>query len=468
MNDLSAFERRLAAGLDGLVGPRRNVDASRISRTAVNRASVDRSLLSLFSAAMGRGVRVGDGRVGDLGTTSGTRALVVFVVIALITALALGALAVGSGLVRMPSVVPLAPTSPPASTVSLPSATPAPVLGGGLVLATMPHPGDRPCNTTAAPFDVVTVDPGTGATTLLGTSASTCDVRPFDARWAADRTKIVLLERYGRGQLDLPTVTEAGREFPVVCCGLPTGVWEGGGPDNEQDWKVSPRGDQIAAIHTAAPDGLGDAIVVAEIDGQNARRVPLPKGVDPCCGFAWSPDESLIAVATSAGTLLIVPVDGSPIRVLVDGGAGAAPSQPAWAPDGTTIAVVVSRCPAAKAPPFCTTLATVDVATGAVESLLTGKDVRAADDEVWSPSWSPDGRRIGLLVSDPSFSGFETFAVDPEGANLAKVSDGRLLAWSPDGQWLLVGGGSDGEDVWIAPIAGGQERNLGRFQSADW
>jgi hypothetical protein len=130
MNDLSMFERRLAAGLEAVAGPRRDVDAIAIARTAASRAAVRNSIPSRFSALIGQGVRARGRRSGDLGVGRTAHPLAVFVVISLMTALAIGAIAVGSGLVRMPSVMPPAP-SPDRSSAVAPSPSPSPEASRG-------------------------------------------------------------------------------------------------------------------------------------------------------------------------------------------------------------------------------------------------------------------------------------------------------------------------------------------------
>src|SRR6478672_6325516 len=128
MHELSAFESRLAAGLEDVAGPRRGVDAIAIARVAASRAPARQSVWSRFSPMIGDGTSVRGRRLGGLGF--GRRPLVVVVVIALITALAFGAIAVGSGMVRLTSVLPsqaLPSVLPPSQ--ALPIATPVPTSG---------------------------------------------------------------------------------------------------------------------------------------------------------------------------------------------------------------------------------------------------------------------------------------------------------------------------------------------------
>ncbi|HZM74005.1 MAG TPA: kelch repeat-containing protein [Candidatus Polarisedimenticolia bacterium] len=108
MHELSTFERRLAVGLDAVAGPSRTVDAMAITRVAASRAPVGGSILSRFSAAIVR--------------SRNARPLTVLVVIALAAALTLGALAIGSQLVRLLSVEPQPSPMPSPTLVVTPGA----------------------------------------------------------------------------------------------------------------------------------------------------------------------------------------------------------------------------------------------------------------------------------------------------------------------------------------------------------
>jgi hypothetical protein len=473
-----------------------NDDALEQELRAWYRAEIDESLAA--PADLREDVRAIPLDVGARHPGAVRRPTMLLIAAAITTAAVVGSAIVGAGIVRPSPVAPppshatvVVPT--PASTVPRPSpvptATPTPVLGGGSILAVVPHPGARACNTTAAPYDVVTIDPASGATTVLGTTSTDCAVRPFEAQWAADRTKIVLLDRYSPKQLDLSTVTEAGRRLPVVCCDLPAydTVWEGGG-GNGQGWSVSPRGDRIAAVHTNHA-GVGDGIVVSDIDGQNVRPLPLPDGTDGRLGFAWSPDESTIAIpgcrpcntaqpgqkptAVERWQLYLLKVDGSESRSLLSSAAGETASQPAWSPDGASLAVVITKCGAGETPPDCkmerTTagLATFDVASGAVRTIVPGTHF-ARGDEIQAPSWSPDRRRIRFAVYDVGRDQMMASIVDADGSHLATVVDGGVVAWSPDGEWFLVRRDLTTEAVSIGSIDGGPLRELGSFTAVDW
>jgi N-acetylneuraminic acid mutarotase len=124
MTELSVFERRLTAGLEEYAGPRRGVDAIAIVHSAASREPVRSSVLSGFSALIRQGAGVRGRRPGEVGTGRSARPFAALFVIALITAFAVGALAVGSGLLRLPSIVPpVVPTLPPPTSTPAPAAT---------------------------------------------------------------------------------------------------------------------------------------------------------------------------------------------------------------------------------------------------------------------------------------------------------------------------------------------------------
>ena len=94
MNELSAFERRLAAGLEAYAGPRQSVDADAIARAAANRLPLRRSILLRFMAV-----------VAPAPHLAWRHTAVVALVAVLALALAAGAVIVGNHQRRLPAVV---------------------------------------------------------------------------------------------------------------------------------------------------------------------------------------------------------------------------------------------------------------------------------------------------------------------------------------------------------------------------
>jgi dipeptidyl aminopeptidase/acylaminoacyl peptidase len=413
-----------------------------------------------------------------------------------------GALAAGSGLVRLPAVT-LVPPSPAPSLGVVPSATateasagpteqasptPGVVFGGGSILAReSPRDAngafiDRGHGFPTGTYSFFTLDAGSGERTLLGTV-------PYDwrteytpeVRWAADRTHVLITD--GRGKVwALDSQTSAGRKLAFACCEQP----------DVTGWAISPLSDRMAGLHRPhvnVPGQQGitpvtDAVVVSNIDGTGVRNLPLPKGADSGASgvtLSWSPDESAVVIAgcrpcnyadpdktrtaVTHSHLFIVPVDGSPVRELLDE-THEGVFDPSWSPDGASIVVGRRDCQPKEIQPYCftgrLTVTMVGVADGR-QTVLT-----EAPDLFSGPSLSPVGRRIAFgtesQVSVDDKGGI--FVMDADGGNLVRLTDGFDPRWSPDGEWLLFSR-SNG-DLWIVAAAGGEPRLIGSYGAAAW
>jgi len=270
-------------------------------------------------------------------------------------------------------------------------------------------------------------------------------------RWLSDRRTVALFSR-----LDVPI---AGDQIDAA-----TGA------------VTSP----ATLIESLSPDGtLGarteEDIAIFDRQGQVVRHLPLP----PTHGLSdlgpWSPDGTFIAVSgcqpcngagkgpdsTHREHLYLLPVDGSPARVLGDEASGRFLNGLAWSPDGRSIAAPMGG------------IVVVDVASGRITRLTSNpNDLR--------PTWSDDGRRIAF---ERSFgSGLGIWVMDADGTNLTrlttpaqqpadKTSQDRAPVWSPDGATILFSRGIAGEtfgDLWQVPSASGTPALLFHNAVADW
>lgn len=362
-------------------------------------------------------------------------------------------------------------------------------LGGGLILV---HEAYDPAN--PGPLEVFTLDAGTGQQRLLGTlqpiGGSSTSLNRYSFQWGADR-KHVLITRNGEGPFPLDNPTAAARDLIVVCCAplreaLPNG--EGTQALHAYDWALSPQGDRIAGVLDRPIDVPGcllcsapGAIAIFNVDSGDLRTLPLPAGTQGTGPISWSPDGSAVVIsgcrpcnnagivesaggpstptAIEHGHLFIVPVDGSPVRELLDVTETMLYSA-AWSPDGTTIAFGRYECAADEHAPYCQrgtySLVTITVANG--------EETVVADMSGDHPLWSPDGRRITFALDS-------VFVVDADGSHLTKVADGWEPTWSPDSEWLLFSPISDAPSArgpWIVPADGGEPRLLGPYGGWGW
>ena len=384
-------------------------------------------------------------------------------------------------------------TAIPSASAVAPSPSPELPLGGGLILVYQPQESHGPCESrlSDSPFDLFSLDAGTGAQTLLGTTSEDCSALHLTLQWAPDRHHILMTDELGKESLTLDARTPAADDLTFICCDLPTDVWEGGAA-TYTGWLLSPAGDRVAAIHTSAEgtEGVSDGIVVANIDGSARANLLLPAGAEIRGWASWSPDGSALVVAACLPCndaiepgqpataenhehLYIVPVDGSPVRELLDETAGWLWT-PAWSPDGSNIATVRNECASGEAPSQCSgevtsSLVVVAADDGTERVLVTNEQVGQDLSTFRLPMWSRNGARIAFSAFTANADASRVFVVDADGTHLADLGDGNVLQWSPDGEWLLVSRedppGEPFTDVWIMRTDGSDARLLGTFPS---
>ncbi|HKB27911.1 MAG TPA: hypothetical protein VKC59_02715 [Candidatus Limnocylindrales bacterium] len=203
-----------------------------------------------------------------------------------------------------------------------------------------------------------------------------------------------------------------------------------------------------SALSTSPADDLflSSDLVIADADGSHARvLVANARGMS---NPAWSPDGTTIAISTfgtgpgATDRLKLVAVDATPGAGLRDLGAGFSPT---WSPDGQLLAVsrgtelwIVSR---------------------------DGTTSRRISQGTYSPDlgeaggaavWSPDGTHLLFGAGDPA-NVYPLFIVGLDGAPERTVAlDGGDAVWSPDGSRIayMQNGTGTGPSLVIADSTG--------------
>ena len=136
---------------------------------------------------------------------------------------------------------------------------------------------------------------------------------------------------------------------------------------------------------------------------------------------------------------------------------------PSSSPDGRRI-VFVSR-PCASCVP---SLATISARTGVVRRLVV-HGLGAGDSVSGRTAWSPDGRRILFVVTDPSGES-KVWLVRSDGSGARQVGgdDARAPAWSPDGKVISYSAEvHELHRIYVVPHAGGTPRPITSDASSD-
>jgi Tol biopolymer transport system component len=388
----------------------------------------------------------------------------------------------------LPSATAIPSTSAfPSASVAAPTPSPEVPLGGGLILVFQRHEPRDPCDDRfpGGPFDILSLDAGTGEQTLLGTTAEDCSTNWLALQWAPDREHILMTDDFGQETLDLDTPTAAGRDLTFICCDLPTDIWKGGASAFD-GWLLSPAGDRVAAIGSGI-EGTA-RIVVANIDGSGLANLSVPEGAQIRGWATWAPDQSALVVAAclpcneaievgqpataeNHDHLYVVPVDGSPVRELLDD-IGGWFWTPFWSPDGSTFATVRRECASPEASPNCSnpditsSLMLVAAENGSSRVLVTSDQLGEGLTEIGLPLWSRDGGRIAFDAANPNGDDPHAFVVDADGTSLVDLGAGSPSQWSPDGEWILVSRSAGEEaspELWIMRPDGSDARSLGNF-----
>lgn len=198
----------------------------------------------------------------------------------------------------------------------------------------------------------------------------------------------------------------------------------------------------------------------------DANGRPLPVHVPHASFGTFAPDGKSVVYEQLCKTLLCIAgsaLDGSGLHTLVKCPKACLLYDPAWSPDGKTLAYVKQRDYHQGSDIVRTTM-TVRLRNddGSGDHALVAEGTPC--DSQGAPVFSPDGTRIAFVCDVAG-----TYVVGADGRNLHRVSAGTVFAWSPDGRSIAYS--TEGTDpragsVRIIDLKTGKTRAIARGRHA--
>jgi dipeptidyl aminopeptidase/acylaminoacyl peptidase len=280
-----------------------------------------------------------------------------------------------------------------------------------------------------------------------------------------------------------------GSAIYLAAVGVALGQGAGPSVKNVRQAVISPDGTHVAWVEPVSTGG-GSAIYVQDLKSsslQPQRVSATGEGAAAHEGDAcWSPDSKQIAFLSDAGgndqsELYVADLGNALSRKLTNLKGFLA--DPAWAPDGKTIAILFTEnAPRAAGPLMPMTPETGVVDSKVYEQRLTAVEVASgnvrqlspADMYVYEYAWSPDSKSFAVIAAhgagDSNWYVAQIYTLGAEGGDPHPVYKPRLQIaeprWSPDGksiafiEGLMSDEGSTGGDIYVVPAGGGKARNV--------
>ncbi len=202
-------------------------------------------------------------------------------------------------------------------------------------------------------------------------------------------------------------------------------------PAREDLPRFSPDGKRLAFL-----EGQGEVSALAVMDAGGQNRLRLSPDTLTVRDLAWSPDGQHLAFTAS-------PPMGGKLRVYTTAADGSGSPQavsaeneacwePVWSPLGGQLAVTCAPFGPSETPYPESQVVLIQTQSGERRALISQPGAAQ-----FSPSWSPDGKRIAYAVSGGGQSGIHLTDVDGSADFVLSAHEGdHSPQWSPDGSWI--------------------------------
>ncbi len=214
-----------------------------------------------------------------------------------------------------------------------------------------------------------------------------------------------------------------------------------------------------AAPHRFGSTATTSGVYVVSAGGRSERRLARTESV----GFSWSPDGAFVAISSGEEDLIAVPVIGGPAQRLTRTKAYAE-LDPAWSPDGETIAFQANdkRQDAER----------WRIWTIRAEGTGRTRLSPLSDQQEESPSWSPDSRSLVFVREQHPVGQYNAYRMSAKGTVRRRLTkgiwddvgpssspDGRLIAFTRSDTTLRFAPETI-DNTWVMTADGAKERRL--------